>query len=227
GNITLNLPNRLLLRRGSSISTTAGKAQGTGDGGNINLAAGFVVAVLGENSDITANAFQGNGGNINITTQGIFGIAFRDRLTLFSDITASSEFGVNGIVTINTPEIDPTQQTPQLPATFSAPPLAQGCRVQGDQTSRFVNAGRGGVPQNPSDPLIPDILWQDLEPIDGPQQATGTAAIVTSSQRTPDSIVEAQGWISRNGAVILTADASTATPYGVGVATGDRCLPQH
>ena len=36
------------------------------------------------------------GGNINITTQGIFGLEFREELTPESDITASSKFGVNG-----------------------------------------------------------------------------------------------------------------------------------
>src|SRR3712207_8808007 len=39
-----------------------------GDGGNININADFVVAVPKEDSDITANAFNGRGGNINITT---------------------------------------------------------------------------------------------------------------------------------------------------------------
>jgi large exoprotein involved in heme utilization and adhesion len=42
GNITLNVPELLLLRRGSTISTTAGKAQGTGDGGNLTIAAGLL-----------------------------------------------------------------------------------------------------------------------------------------------------------------------------------------
>ena len=35
---------------------------------------GFIVAVPKEDSDITANAFTENCGNINIITQGIFGI---------------------------------------------------------------------------------------------------------------------------------------------------------
>ncbi len=61
GNISLNLSDLLLLRRGSTISTTAGIAQGDGKGGNINLSAGFVVAVPNENSDMTANAFRGRG----------------------------------------------------------------------------------------------------------------------------------------------------------------------
>ncbi|MEO1373885.1 MAG: hypothetical protein AAFW70_06115 [Cyanobacteria bacterium J06635_10] len=62
-----------------------------------------------ENSDINANAFQGNGGNIAIAkrmlcrliaTPGLFGISFRDETTDFSDITASSEFGIDGNFTV-------------------------------------------------------------------------------------------------------------------------------
>jgi len=62
-----------------------------------------------ENSDITANAFQGNGGNINISTNTIFGLKFRSQLTPLSDITASSQFGLSGQVTINRLDIDPSK----------------------------------------------------------------------------------------------------------------------
>ncbi|HEY9832495.1 MAG TPA: filamentous hemagglutinin N-terminal domain-containing protein, partial [Stenomitos sp.] len=79
GNITLGVQDLLLLRRGSEISTTAGTAQAGGDGGNITISAGFILGIPRENSDITANAFTGRGGNINITTQGIFGLQFRPR----------------------------------------------------------------------------------------------------------------------------------------------------
>ena len=47
-----------------------------------------------------ANANQGNGGNIDITTQNIFGLVFREKKTPKSDITASSKFGLNGEVTV-------------------------------------------------------------------------------------------------------------------------------
>lgn len=63
----------------------------------------------GENSNIFANAFTGNGGNVNITTNGIYGLEFRPQLTSLSDIAASSQFGVQGNVTVNTPEIDPSR----------------------------------------------------------------------------------------------------------------------
>jgi large exoprotein involved in heme utilization and adhesion len=73
GNIGLEIGNLLLLRRGSTISATAGTAQQPGDGGNmtINAPSGFIVGVRGENSDITANAYTGQGGRININSLGI------------------------------------------------------------------------------------------------------------------------------------------------------------
>lgn len=74
GNIRLSDVELLLLRNGSLISTTAGTEQAGGDSGNIAIDSNFVVAVPNENSDITANAFSGSGGNVTITTQGLFGI---------------------------------------------------------------------------------------------------------------------------------------------------------
>lgn len=56
------------------------------------------------NSDITANAVEGNAGNIDITSDAILGIRQSDRLTPQSDITASSELGIDGTVNINSPE---------------------------------------------------------------------------------------------------------------------------
>jgi hypothetical protein len=50
-----------------------------------------------ENSDIIANTVKGRGGNIQITTQGLFGLKFRPQLTPENDITASSQFRVSGI----------------------------------------------------------------------------------------------------------------------------------
>ncbi len=101
GNINLN-SNLLLLRRGAQITTNAGTEQKGGDGGNININSKFIVAVPKENSDITANAFQGRGGNINITAQGIFGIEARPKPSeLTNDITASSDLGLSGNINLN------------------------------------------------------------------------------------------------------------------------------
>jgi filamentous hemagglutinin family protein len=228
GDISLSVQDLVLLRRGSSISTTAGTAQGNGDGGNIRIKAGFIVAVPFENSDITANAFKGRGGNINIDTQGIFGIAFRPALTPFSDITASSQFGLAGTVAINTLGIDPVQGTVNLPTTFSQPPLAQGCRAT-SRTGSFKNIGQGGIPVNPVDPTVADAIWQDVEPLEKRSESgkrSGSGEIRKQEQSTiPDSqssIVEAQGWVVLpDGRIILTAEASTGTPHAIASPTVD------
>ncbi len=72
GNINLQ-SDLLIIRRGAQISTTAGTAQAGGNGGNITINAtnGFIVAVPNENSDITANAFNGSGGRVQINDLGI------------------------------------------------------------------------------------------------------------------------------------------------------------
>ncbi|MEX0272735.1 hypothetical protein AB3R30_26915, partial [Leptolyngbyaceae cyanobacterium UHCC 1019] len=111
------------MRRESQISTSAGFAGAGGNGGNITINApkGFIVGVKSENSDITANAFTGSGGRVNITAQGIYGLQFRPRLTEFSDITASSTFGVSGVVAINTLGVDPSRGLQQLPGGLVDP----------------------------------------------------------------------------------------------------------
>ena len=57
-------------------------------------------------------------------------------------ITASSEFGLQGTVVVNTPDADPSRGTVELPVEFSIPPLVRGCAV-GSQDSRFVYRGAG------------------------------------------------------------------------------------
>jgi filamentous hemagglutinin family protein len=115
GNINLTAKDSLILRRGGNITTSAGFARAGGDGGNINIDARFIVAVPNENSKILANAFSGKGGSVNIKTQGIFGIEARPEPTDTSDITASSEIGVQGQVIIQEPNIQPEQGLVELP----------------------------------------------------------------------------------------------------------------
>ncbi|MBL1177773.1 filamentous hemagglutinin N-terminal domain-containing protein [Pantanalinema sp. GBBB05] len=162
GNITLRIGDILLLRHGSNISTTAGTAKAGGDGGNITINTPFLVAVPTEDSNIRANAFTGRGGNIQITAQGIFGIEFRSTETQFSDITASSQFGINGTVVLNTPDVDPTQGISNLSTEPSRPALLEGCQRGGSGTSRFIRTGRGGLPPSPDERLSSMDSLDDL-----------------------------------------------------------------
>jgi filamentous hemagglutinin family protein len=147
GDLRLQIRDLLLLQRNSQISTTAGLAGTGGDGGNIQIAAEFIVAAAAANADITANAFEGNGGNVDIAAT-IIGITPRDRLTAQSDITATSERGTSGIITLSNPEVDPTRSLTALPSVpiDATQLIAQGCRRSAD---RFIVSGRGGLPFSP------------------------------------------------------------------------------
>ena len=221
GNITLRSQDLLLMRNNSLISTTAGTAGAGGNGGNIDIDADLLVAVPQENSDIIARAFQGNGGNINIETRGIFGFQYRDRPTpRTSDITASSEFGVDGTVDINTPDIAPSQGLVSLPTVPVDAEVAQACAPGGSQAqSEFVVTGRGGLPPNPTEALSSDAIqvdWVTLNPKEDNRASPLPATNPTSP--APDPIVEAQGWVTGNhGEVILTA-STPASIHRIGKA---------
>ena len=153
GNITLDIADLLLLRNGNGngnavISATAG---GQGTGGNLTIDTTFLVAFPNENSDITANASQGRGGNINITATGVFGIQFRNALTEFSDITATSDFGISGTVTLNTPETQINQEQIEQPEEVvdSSDIVSQSVCSDFGGESQLANTGRGGVPDIP------------------------------------------------------------------------------
>jgi filamentous hemagglutinin family protein len=111
GNITIDTPNLLLLRRNALIAATADT---NGSGGNVTINApnGFIVAVPSENSDILANANLGSGGQIRISAIGIYGLENRTNLPPdpnISEINASSKFGQDGTVQIKTPDVDPSR----------------------------------------------------------------------------------------------------------------------
>jgi filamentous hemagglutinin family protein len=155
GNIVLNLGDLLLLRNGSLISTTAGTEQSGGNGGNITISVPFIVAIPEENSDIAADAFEGSGGNVNITARGVFGIEPRPERTPLSDITASSELGVSGIINLNvldTGFIENNLSSFEDTIIDTSTLTAGSCiaRTEEDQGS-FVVTGRDGLPQRPGD----------------------------------------------------------------------------
>jgi filamentous hemagglutinin family protein len=213
GNITLNIPSILLLRYGSQISTTAGTSLAGGNGGNINITAGFIVALPKENSDIFANAFTGNGGNINLTTNGIFGLEFRPVLTPLSDITASSQFGINGTVNINTPGVDPSKGLTNLPVDIgdASKLVTQKCLAD-RKDSAFIITGRGGIPANPADVISGNKLQENLGTPSN-QLANQTSQLISQSPNQHDRIIEAQGWaINSQGRVSLVAEVPNAIP---------------
>ncbi len=216
-NITLQGLDLLRMDNESLISANALE---DANGGNVTIASTFIVATpptSPEGSDITANAVRGNGGRVNITTQGLFGIEFRPKLTPNNDITASSEFGIAGEVAINTPDVDPSRGLTNLPTepVDASNQIAQICPTgEKANQNQFIITGRGGLPEAPDQMLSADAVWTDLRPI---PQTAATRSIPqpakqpTNSQAVP--LVEATGWVMNDkGQVVLTASAPTITP---------------
>ncbi|BCL39066.1 filamentous hemagglutinin N-terminal domain-containing protein [Nostoc sp. MS1] len=240
GNINLELQDWLSLRRGSVISTSAGTTQAGGDGGNINIKSPFIFSAPLENNDITANAFTGNGGRVNITTKTIFGLRTRTRADLeqllatkdpkqldprslpTNDITAISQANpsLNGQILINRPDVDPGSGLVALPANVvdASQLIAQNCQSSRQGTaskqSEFVVTGRGGLPSNPRELLSSDAIWQDLQAYVLLNESSHISQQTSSVAQLPDPIVEAQGWVTgANGQITLVAQAPMTTPH--------------
>jgi filamentous hemagglutinin family protein len=215
GNINLNLKSDLILRNNSLIST---EAKGNGNGGNLTINTPIILGL--ENSDIIANAVGGSGGKIDINTQGIIGLEFRNTLTprtdLTNDITASSQFSVNGTVKINNVGVEPNSGLIELPAELSdsSQQIATGC--SNNNESSFIATGRGGIPQNPNQDLRSDVYdglslrtWSDIRDISAYRK---TSAVTAQIPQSPETLVQATSW-HRNaqGKIELVADKSTVT----------------
>jgi large exoprotein involved in heme utilization and adhesion len=222
GNIRLNLQEVLLMRHGSRLSATA---LGTGNGGNISLNVPVIVGL--ENSDIIANAVKGRGGNIKITTQGILGLKYRDRITSEDDITASSEYGINGNVQVNTIGINSANSLNALPTeiTDSSGQIADQCGYA--KSGSLVATGRGGIPQGPMKTRRTDRPWNDLRP-------TVTSVLIQQIPSTQpiQKIVEASTIeVDETGAIVLgTSSANAANPIGSRAATcgmGESAIAKH
>jgi large exoprotein involved in heme utilization and adhesion len=208
GNITIN-PDATILRRKSQITTNAGA---NANGGDIKINSPLIVGW--ENSDIIANAIAGRGGNIEIVTQGIFGLKYRDRLTPESDITASFQFGVNGTVDINNFGVDPNSGLVELPANVTDPSqqIASGCSA--NQGSSFVATGRGGIPQNPNQQMTSDVYdglglrtWSDIRNLSAYRK---TSEITAQIPPSPETLIQATSWHRNDqGKIELVANISS------------------
>jgi large exoprotein involved in heme utilization and adhesion len=214
GNITLR-SQQLVLRNNSQIRTDAFGEQLTG--GNITIDSDTIAAL--ENSDINANALQGQGGNVEISAAGIFGTRFREGVaaTPESDITATgANRGQDGIVQIDA-EINPASGLVGLPESpVDAASLLGKDFCSRQRGSQFIVTGRGGIPATPSDPASPATVWQDWSLTEIAETPT-TAAISEAVVLKNAELLEAQGWYTNEtGQVILTANPTAATPHPSG-----------
>ncbi|MBD2578842.1 filamentous hemagglutinin N-terminal domain-containing protein [Oscillatoria sp. FACHB-1406] len=211
GDIRLNALDYILMRGNSQIVTNAKNA----DSGNIRIETGALVAL--ENSDITANAQQGRGGQVRVTANGIFGTQFRLFLTPESDITATSDLGAqfSGVVDLQTLILNPTAGLEQLPDDVIDPAnrVVSGCAAYAN--SRFVVTGRGGLPDNPIATLRGETLWRDLQDFSEPTRE-GASSMQSFSMSSVATVVEATDWVVNDrGNVELVAKRASEIPTGV------------
>ncbi len=157
GDITIYSPGYLYLT--NSQITTDVKAE-EGDGGNITLNPKFLAL---DDSKITAKAVSGDGGNINITTTaGIYGIYDFSK----SIIDASSEFGLDGVVKINSPDVDIDERLLVLPKNFlgGASLLDNRCAsLTRRDLNRFMIISRDALPPTPTDLITQPYIPYDEE----------------------------------------------------------------
>jgi filamentous hemagglutinin family protein len=170
GNVSLTVDQLSYLN--NSIVTTS-VASGEGSGGNIQIK--LPLMVLG-NSEITANAIGGSGGDIFIDA----GQLIR---TPDSKIMASGS--VNGDITITAPNTDISSSLAILPETFldASSQLRETCAARGGRpTSSFAPGGRGGLPPDPGAPLAASPFGQP------PRQQTATGAPTTLTAKPRQAI---------------------------------------
>jgi filamentous hemagglutinin family protein len=207
GNIQFAFNDKFLLTTNSNISTNSGSTGKNGSGGNITINSPVIVATPG-NNNISANAYAGNGGQVNITSQGVFGIQYRSvGSNATNDITASSTFGQNGAVNISTPGTDPGKDSAELPkvTTDASNQISQVCSADNRQNKLTVT-GRGGLPPNASDPLTSDVIWQDA-------RAAGIQPTASTTTNPAKLAPPAVGWVfNGKGKVTLVAAGTQGQP---------------
>ena len=169
GNISLIVTDNLILRNNSLISA---EAKNVANGGNISIAADFILGFpsTGLGSDIRANAKQGIGGNINILTRGVLGFEVSQGTVGLSndtnDIDASSEANLDGNVTISSPDTNPLQGVDRLPTKpVSAETVAANSCSAREGSASLVVKGKGGIVPVPTSLLTADALIPDGKPI--------------------------------------------------------------
>ncbi len=200
-NINLQLVDNLTLNNNSSISA---QAFNVGNGGNLTIDTNFLIAFPNGNNDIIANAERGNGGNINITAESLLGIKERALNPQTNDINASSEFSLDGNVTINTPDINPLQGATELPTNVVEPQqtTTQACQANREIAAKnnLIIKGKGGVPPAPHLPLNSHNITINGENTDS------TASIPQPIETSQGKIQPARGiTVTEDGRVILTA----------------------
>ncbi|WP_193199745.1 filamentous hemagglutinin N-terminal domain-containing protein [Nostoc sp. MG11] len=198
----IDIKSKIVQLNNGNISATAGEQGTNGDGGNITIDTSALFS-LG-NSAITANAFGGRGGNILINADAYF-------FSQSVQVEASSQFGINGQVQVNGLSLESRSIKPTPEVVRAIPEIVSACQGRsGVAASELVISSRGGFASSSEE--MPYAIFErqnnsiSIKNNDLEQPQPSTVAL------SPE-IVEANGWkIDSNGALVLTAEADTATP---------------
>ncbi|NJO18325.1 MAG: S-layer family protein [Thioploca sp.] len=147
GNLAITASNYIHLVN-SQITTSV--SEEFGEGGNIDLNPEFIIL---NGSEIIAKAKKGKGGDINITTRGIYNFTGEP---IEKVINASSEYNEDGIVTINTPDNSGEEGLLVLPSTFvdASALLDTPCSHRiAENMSSFMMVPTEGITNAPNDLL--------------------------------------------------------------------------
>ena len=209
GNVTLDIAENITLQDNNSLESNnliSARATEDANGGNININAQFIVAFPNQNNDIVADAEQGNGGNITINAESLFGIsegvAVEGNGT--NDIDASSQFNLDGNVTIDTPDINPIQGTTELPSNIVVPEqtTAQACQANREVAAKngLTVKGKGGVPP------APDLAMDSQNIYINGEDANSLSGIPPAIATSNGKIKLARGIkVTEDGGIVLTA----------------------
>jgi large exoprotein involved in heme utilization and adhesion len=136
-----------ILLKNSRISAEAGV-----DGGDIEVLSPNTLVL--QRSGLVATAIHGNGGNIVVAANGYLP-------SQESVVSASSEFGLEGSVKIDTPDTNVGAGLTILPDSLGSREvnIAERCalRLKGDTSSFFLN-GNGGLSLYSSENYLPSLL---------------------------------------------------------------------
>ncbi|NJN85523.1 MAG: filamentous hemagglutinin N-terminal domain-containing protein [Leptolyngbyaceae cyanobacterium SL_7_1] len=230
GDVLISDTNFIVLASGSNLTAEAGRSgEGgvtpvEGDGGNIILDVGALILSTPPNdSNIIADANGGDGGNITIVRPiNLQDIAERPNVPQTNDISASSEFGNEGFISVNELDVDPVRGLVELPTSLvDVSSLAvQGCPQLGGATAGQLGelyiTGRGGIPPGATEPRSAEAViagW--VESPDSSTEATAESEAVTVAPESvaPESVPEAiefTHWqVDDNGDILLLAHNST------------------
>ncbi len=161
------------LDRHSLISTSV--LDSFGGGGNLMIDSDYIIA--NNNSDLKANAVFGSGGNIKIQTKAIF-------FSADSEATASSEFGVDGVVEINNPDSDQQIGVVTLKSDIVDPTKMISAICSTESTDTVIVSGKGGLGENPTQPLRGQSVWEDLRGVS-----------LASHDNKAETIIEVNNWV--------------------------------